>query len=327
VSEALLTALVLLIGFATSFLLSGMEAGVSALNRLRIRHLDREGQASARVLGRFLRRPENFLWTILVGNTLANVILLGITYHLLHQALRDHPVALLAAMGLTALALYMFADLLPKTLFRRFPTRLCLALARPFAGIHLLLRPAVWVIERCADTVLAVTGGREHSGRLFGSREELRQALQDSAQSLTGDELAMVNRVLDMQTVTVGAVAIPLGRVVCVAAGAPLAEAYRLCRETGHDRLPVRKADGLGIAGLVTLRSTLYRDPLDPATPVAHVLQPALYLEDHVPLESALKQFQRGGQRLAVVLDRNRREVGILTLTDILRFVFGEVTL
>lgn len=56
-------------------------------------------------------------------------------------------------------------------------------------------------------------------------------------------------------------------------------------------------------------------------------MQPALYLEDHVPLEAALKQFQRGGQRLAVVLDRSRREVGIVTLADILRFIFGEVTL
>ena len=326
-SSIVLTGLMLLVGFAASFLLSGMEAGLPALNRLRIRHLEREGRASARLLCGFLRRPENFLWTILVGNTLANVALLGITYHRLHLALQGHRGWLLVAMGLTALLLYMLADLLPKTLFRRFPTRLCLALARPFALVHLLLSPAVWVIAWLADAVLAVTGGRQFSGRLFGSREELRAVLQESAQSLTGDELTMVNRVLDMQTVTVGSIAVPLARVTCVAVDAPLSEAYRLCRETGHDRLPVRKADGSGIAGLVTLRGTLYRENLDSAARVEQALQPALYLEDQVPLEAALKQFQRGGQRLAVVLDPGRREVGIVTLTDILRFIFGEVTL
>jgi putative hemolysin len=55
-----------------SFLLSGMEAGVFALNRLRVRRLARAGKPSAKLLQRFLEKPEKFLWTILVGNTLAN---------------------------------------------------------------------------------------------------------------------------------------------------------------------------------------------------------------------------------------------------------------
>ena len=326
-SGAFLVALVLVAGAALSFLLSGMEAGVPAVNRLRLRHLERQGNAAARRLTGFLERPENFLWTILVGNTLANVVLLGLTFHLLRTALPGHRGWLLAGMGIAALGLYMLGDLLPKTLFRRFPTRLCLALARPFAVIHLLLSPAVRVIAWLAGTLLAVTGARQTQGRFFGSPEELRQALQDPTGALSGDEVQMVRRVLAMQTATVGSVAIPLSRVACVAAGDPLAEVFRVCRESGHDRLPVRQAGGTGIVGLVTLSGTLYREQLAPATPVSQVLQPALYLQDHVPLEAALRQFQRGGQRLAVVLDRQRREVGIVTLTDVLRFIFGEVAL
>src|SRR5216117_2909761 len=57
---------------AVSFLLSGMEAGVFALSRLRVRQQMRAGRRSARVLHDFLDHPENFLWTILVGNTVAN---------------------------------------------------------------------------------------------------------------------------------------------------------------------------------------------------------------------------------------------------------------
>ena len=56
-----------------SFFLSGMEAGVFALSRLRIRHLMREGNPRARLLHDYLENPEDFLWTILVGNTLANL--------------------------------------------------------------------------------------------------------------------------------------------------------------------------------------------------------------------------------------------------------------
>src|ERR1700742_3938928 len=60
-----------------SFLFSGMEAGVFALNRVRVRRLARTGQKSAKLLNGFLEKPERFLWTILVGNTLANFFILG----------------------------------------------------------------------------------------------------------------------------------------------------------------------------------------------------------------------------------------------------------
>src|SRR5512138_1408695 len=76
---------------AFSFLLSGMEAGVFALSRLRIRQQMRAGRKSAKMLHNYLENPENFLWTILVGNTLANFFALGWLVVMLHHALPEHP--------------------------------------------------------------------------------------------------------------------------------------------------------------------------------------------------------------------------------------------
>src|SRR6266705_2349262 len=75
-----------------SFVLSGMEAGVFALSRLRIRQQMRAGKRSAQVLHNYLEHPENFLWTILVGNTVANFIILGWLVNVLHQGLSHHHV-------------------------------------------------------------------------------------------------------------------------------------------------------------------------------------------------------------------------------------------
>src|SRR5213594_3117532 len=75
-----------------SFVLSGMEAAVFALSRLRIRRQMHAGRRSAKVLHDYLENPENFLWTILVGNTVANFIILGWIVKILHDALLGHPV-------------------------------------------------------------------------------------------------------------------------------------------------------------------------------------------------------------------------------------------
>ena len=51
----------LLFAAALSFMFSGMEAGVLALNRFRIRHLMRSGNRRAAVLNKYLDNPEDFL--------------------------------------------------------------------------------------------------------------------------------------------------------------------------------------------------------------------------------------------------------------------------
>ena len=121
-----------------SFILSGMEAGVFALSRLRVRQQMRAGRASAKVLHGFLEHPENFLWTILVGNTVANFIILGWLINVLQHALNGHWLLFGLLFTLCVFLFYTFFDLLPKMLFRMFPTRLCMLFARPFRLIHLL---------------------------------------------------------------------------------------------------------------------------------------------------------------------------------------------
>lgn len=311
---------------ALSFLLSGMEAGVLALSRLRVRQQMRAGRTSAKVLHDFLERPENFLWTILVGNTLVNFVIFGWTVATLH-----------ARFGWSFLAVFIFVvavflfyalfDLLPKMLFRMFPNRLCLFAAQPFRAVHLALRPLVALVEWSSNTLLRWTGGKAFSGHLFGNREELRHMMHESAQAFSSDERAMISRVLDLQTLTVRQIAKPLAEVVTVTTQIPLREALALARERGLSRLPVwdERVGQRRIVGLVSLNALLYQPKLDDAKPVAEFVKPALYLAEDERLEVALRRMQRGGQRLAVVLGRDQHETGILTLEDILKVIFGEV--
>lgn len=146
-ASALLTALVIIVCLALSFMLSGMEAGVFALSRLRVRQQVRAGRASARLLHGFLENPENFLWTILVGNTLVNFVVLGWVIVSLHGWFGGRWVVFAILFAVLVFLFYALFDLLPKMLFHNFPNRLCLLAARPFRFVHLALRPLVALVE------------------------------------------------------------------------------------------------------------------------------------------------------------------------------------
>ena len=316
-------------GLAFSFFFSGMEAGVFALSRVRIRRLVRAGNVNAKRLNRYLDEPEEFLWTILAGNTLANFAVASLVVIGSQQWMREHPALFAAGYFAGTLVFYAFCELLPKMLFRLYPNRLCLLLARPFRLVHFVLRPVVALLRWLASGLLRWTGGKSFAGRLFGTREELRVVMQESAQELSSEERGMINRVLDLQHLTVSHVLVPMPRAVTVTTETLLAEALALCRERGLSRLPVWRTDGAGrrIAGLFNLKSMLYRANLDPQKEVGDYVKPATFVDADMHLEEAMRHLQRAGQRLAIVLGRDGRELGIVSLQDLLKAIFGEVKL
>lgn len=311
---------------AMSFFLSGMEAGVFALSRFRIRRLIREGSLPARQLYHYLEHAEGFLWTIFIGNTLANFVATVLAVIMLHEqlGLRQGWFWLVFIPG--GLLFYASFDLLPKMLFRLYPNRLCLVFLGPFRVVHSLLQPVVWLTSQLSALLLRWSGGKSFGGRLFGTREELRHLMQDSARGMTSEERGIINRVLDLQTLTVGQVMVPLSRVVGVGTATPLPEVLRLCREHDITRLPVwREVEGRRrVAGLLNARSLIYQAAPDPTQTAGDYLKPAAYQDENLSLEDAMRQLQRSGQRLAIVLNHHRQEVGVISLHDILKVVFGQ---
>ena len=312
-----------------SFLLSGMESGVFALNRLRVRRLARMGNAQAEILHRFLEKPEKFLWTILVGNTLVNFLVLGWVIAKLHEWFGGHTLLIIVLFAVIVFGFYSFFDLLPKMLFRAYPNRLCLASANAVRLVHLALAPLVFLVESVSQFVLRWRGTRAFTARLFGNREEMRAVMAEAAQALTSEEHAMVNRVLDLQHFTVAQITIPLAKTFSLELQSPLNDGLKLAQEKNLSRLPVweNREGKRCIAGMLDVGTLLFVENLDAQKTAGEFMSPALFLEDSTRLEIALRRMQRAGQRLAVVLARDGSEVGVVALEDILKLMFGEVKL
>src|SRR3954466_9502464 len=141
---------------ALAFILSGMEAGVFSLSRWRIRHHMRSGNQRARALYSYLENPNPFLWTILVGNTIASVIAVSLMVMFFYQYLAQWPALFIATLVASVLLFYAAFELLPKTIFRAFPNRLCMFMAPPFRFVYLLFKPVV--------ALLMIVGGNFPQG-------------------------------------------------------------------------------------------------------------------------------------------------------------------
>lgn len=314
---------------ALSFLFSGMETGLLSLNRFRVRQLMREGDRRARLLYRYLADPEPLLWTILVGNTVANVAAALLVLSAMHRQFSEQPWVFGAAAVALAVVLYALGEIVPKTLFGRYPNRLCLLLVRPFRVFKFLLAPLVVLVELVAGVMMRGSGGLALAGSTFANREELRWLMQESGQGFTNEERAMISRVMDLEKLTVRSQLVPWEKVAFVEASTSMEEVMIRAREHRYTRMPVfEEKDGKrSVAGLISLKRLLFEAEVDPAKTADDYTTPALFVDESKRLEDVLQLMQKTGHRMAVVQDRHKRGLGIVCLEDILRVIFGEVRL
>ncbi|MCS1409394.1 MAG: hypothetical protein M2R45_02575 [Verrucomicrobia subdivision 3 bacterium] len=308
---------------------SGIEAGFLALNPIRIRRLARAKYHAAANLKRHLDDPEPFLWAILIANTAANFSFVAIVFYALERYLSLHPAVYSVVIGFILFAFYTLFDLLPKMLVRRFPNRLTILLTYPFELFFKGIAPFVKLLSKATSNVIKKGKGTPMPHRPFSNREDLRRMLQDTAPNLTSDERDLINRVMDLEDLTIDSVMKPITATLSVPPHKPLKHAVDICRQRSVSNLLVRtrSPESRVTMGTFDLKKLLFTENLNADVPVEHYLTPALYLKTGLALGDALQQMKKSGHRLAIVINQKNMEIGVFTLNDILRNIFKEMKL
>src|SRR5438874_8926455 len=299
--------------WAISFLFNGIEAGLTSIDPVRLRHHVKLNRPAAVRLDRLLKTPERLLVTVLLITNLADILSLLVMTRFL--------VSRFAATGfflavLIALPVYLFVlSVLPKSLFRRFPFR---ALS-PLARLLEIVMTALWPIVATGKLIGRLfLPAQKKRARLFAAREELKQITTQSERegSLTATERAMIHNVFDFRSVKVRDVMVPLAKVVAVQPDTPVADALQLSDAAGVERLPVITREGKAL-GLVNALDILL-DANQPRSLGDQMRRIVTANED----ESASRIVQRlraARLGLAAVLDRQSNLSGIVTIEDLIR--------
>src|SRR5438874_4297701 len=227
--------------WAISFLFNGIEAGLTSIDPVRLRHHVKLNRPAAVRLDRLLKTPERLLVTVLLVTNVVDILALLLMTRFL--VFRFAETGFLLTV-LIALPVYLFVlGVLPKSLFRRFPFRALARLAGVLEFITLLLSPLLSLGHQLSRLLLP---RRVEKGRLFAAREELKQITTQSEheRSLTATERAMIHNVVDFGGVKAHEVMVPLNKVIAVHPDASVEEAIKLSASSGLDRLPVITPEG-----------------------------------------------------------------------------------
>ena len=235
--------------------------------------------------------------------------------------------SIVVALILATVFQMVVGELIPKNLAIAVPETTAQVLSPAARIVHGGLRPLIVVFNGAANWTVR-RFGIEPQEELESSRslDELEYLVQSSAEELTPDALALLNRTFRFGEKTAADALTPRVHVKSVSIESSVAELVDEIRESKHSRYLV-VGDGLDdVRGVVSVQA-IFGLPVEvrDETSVAEILQQPLLLPETKSLVDVLDDFRPSVSRLAVVVDEHGGTAGILTLEDVLEEIVGEV--
>ena len=292
-----------------SGLFSGLTLGLLSLDTQSLRRRAKHGDKDAAVIYPIREKGNLLLATLLLGNVVVNT-----TLSIYLGSIASGIVAGLIATSL----IVVFGEIVPQAVISRYAlwfgartiwfTRLVIILAYPIA----------YPISKALDFSL----GSELP--TVYSRKELMDIISEHEDSdhsnIDADEERILHGALRFSHLTVREVMTPAERVISFDENQRLnAEFYELIYEHGFSRLPVYSGDSTNVIGVLYVKDLIVENE-DISLKETQDAFSTEYLSVKTDdlLDYVLARMLKSRQHLAVVRNRSKRFVGVVTLEDII---------
>ena len=322
---------VILICLLLSAFFSGMEIAFLTSNKLRIEIDKSKKGVTQALIDLFISHSGMYITTLLVGNNVVMVIygifmsdLLVKQFEFLHLSIG---VELFVETLVSTLIILVFAEFLPKTVFRLRSNLFLKLFSVPVFLFYLLFFPLSYFSVWLGGWLLRIFNGRKlghkEPNRAFG-KVDLNNLIEEgevnARQEEEMHEIKLFRNALDFSEVKLRECIVPRPDVVALSIDSSIEELTQLFIDTGLSRILIYKESIDDIIGYVHI-STLFKDP----PTIAKALSRVLIVPETMSAQRLLNLFIRDQKSVAVVVDEFGITAGIVTIEDIMEEIFGEI--
>jgi putative hemolysin len=307
-----------MVGFAgASFFFALGESSLFALGKWQVSQLAEEAPKRGGLVARLLQEPSDLLATIVLGNTIANgmLVALGLVQALAGVWPLNRTILLLLVLVL------IVCEVWPKTLAVREPRRWALRVAVPMFGLQQAARPlhrlVKWINTLLLQSMLSRAIKPIHERVDEEYRELIELAFQQGA--LAQSQKEIIAEIISLDRKTAGQVMIPISQTNCIPDDLSIEEMIEAARRFKHRRLPMYDGSTETIVGVLDARKLL----LDPQIDLAEAIELPAFVPESMNLLQLMKALQRHQRGLAIVLNEFGGTAGVVAMQDILEEMVG----
>ena len=314
------------------------EIAVVSSRKSRLQKLADDGSPGAKSALELSNEPSGFLSTVQVGITTVGILSGAIGENALADPLTNwlsgysllEPYARGFSLTLVVIGLTYFSvvvgELVPKRLGLLAPETIAALIATPMNVLARVTRPLVWLLSSSSSLLLRLLGAR-HRGDPPVTDDEINVLMEQGAEAgvFHESEQAIVSNVLRLDEQRIAAIMTHQNDIYVLDLDEPEDVIRTNLAESPFTRIVVCR-DGLDhIIGILRtadlLKLALAGEKLD----IERFLRPALYVPEGVSTTHLLESFRKARQQCALIVDEYGELQGLVTLTDVLTSIVGEL--
>jgi putative hemolysin len=285
--------------------------------------------------------PDRFLASIQVGITLVTallgvfsgativdkveLLLMQAPWHWVVDSAKSLALGIVV-VGITILSVVL-GELVPKYIALSNPERYARYVAGPAQFFITFTAPFSKLLSWLSRSIVRLLGFRHSDSHHHITEEEINQMLLDGRHRGVFDdtEQEFVRSVFDFADSTVRRAMTPRPDVIAIERSTHASDILQLILQEGYSRYPVYDDTIDKVIGVLHSKDLMARTvELDKVT-VAGLMRAPMFVPDSMPLPRLMREFQRGRNHMAIVLDEFGGTAGIITLEDILEELVGEI--
>ncbi|MBF0470477.1 MAG: HlyC/CorC family transporter [Gammaproteobacteria bacterium] len=329
--ELVLRCLLQILLLLSSALFSGSETALFSLSRIDLQKMRQSRHPHSESIHAMLDEPRRLIISILCGNELVNIASAVNMTGILLIFFDESDVGLVNILIMVPLLLVV-GEVTPKTIAVSHPMKFVTNVTAIILPRWIVfITPLREVVRFIADRITTFVVGDEKDRENILQPDELRTLLEEGEESgiIDATERVLIDNVLEAAETDISRIMTPGPRVHFLDADLPVPELIQSFRELKHPRIPVYKGHWDSVIGFLhsedILKLVRGGRNLEEVT-LEMIIKPAHFVPPTKKVDEMFDYFQHHNTRISIVLGEYGEVLGVVTMKDVLTFIFGEIS-
>ena len=317
--------LLFLMSLSLSAFFAGAETALISLGWIDLARMRESGDRRGAILRDLKAHTSRLLATILIGQNLfissASALATALATRWLGEVY-----GVPAAILLSTVLLFVFAEMAPKAIGAASPVSISRAVAIPLSWVVRIFSPVVAVCVRLTTRMLRILGIPER--RPAFTEEEMKSVINLGADEgvIRGEERRLLHKVLEFGDKTVRDIMVPRTRVVALPETATFRDVSLVLHEHKLSRLPIYRGTLDNVVGILHVKDLFsLTDEQERTFRLENYLDAPFLVSEFKRAEELFREMRRRGTHMAVVVDEFGGTAGVATIEDAIEELLGPI--